>query len=80
MEKNIIPHSNKRKLFEAVVFSLTSTSVVTAKSLTAYLSLFQEKLLYVTISFLFFFVLGHKIYSRVSYVFCKQQAREVKKE
>jgi bacteriorhodopsin len=78
--ENIIPHPNKKNLFEAVVFSLMSTSVVTSKSLTAYLSLFQEKLLYVTISFLFFLIVCHKICSRVSYAFYTQQAREVKEE
>jgi multidrug transporter EmrE-like cation transporter len=80
MKKNIIPLRNKKNLFKAAVFSMTSTSVVTAKSLTAHLSIFQEKLLYVAISFLFFLIVCHKICSRVSYAICTQQAREVKEE
>jgi len=67
MEKNIKSNVG-RGIFEAVVFSLTSTSVVAAQSIAPYLPMFQEKLLYITLSLVVFFVIRYKIRSRVSYV------------
>jgi hypothetical protein len=73
MKENIVYGVRRREILDAVVFPMMSTSIVTAKSLTLYLSLFQEKLLYVTLSLLFFFIISHKIRSRVSYVFCNNK-------
>lgn len=69
MKENIAYGVRRRENFGAVVFPMLSTSVVTAASITTYVSVFQEKLLYIAVSLLFFFLLSHKICSRVSYVF-----------
>lgn len=69
MEKTIKSNQRKKKRFEAVVFPMMSTTVLTANSITPYLSLFQEKLLYITIGLVFLLVIHHKIRSRVSYTF-----------
>lgn len=80
MEKIFKPNPGSWRSFEAVVFLKLSTSVVTAYSITPHLSLFQEKLLYITISLVFFFVMQHTICSRVSYVFAKNRRGRWKKE
>lgn len=67
IEKNIKSNVGRR-IFGTVVLSLTSTSVVTAQSIAPYLSVYQEKLLYITLSLVVFFVIRYKIRSRVSYV------------
>jgi len=67
IEKNIKSNVG-RKIFGAVVLSLTSTSVITAQSIAPYLPVYQEKLLYITLSLVVFFVIRYKIRSRVSYV------------
>ena len=67
IEKNIKSNVGRR-IFGTGVFSLTSTSVVTAQSIAPYLPMFQEKLLYATLSLVVFFVIRPKIRSRVSYV------------
>jgi uncharacterized membrane protein YcaP (DUF421 family) len=48
---------------------LLSISSAAAKSITYYQTIFQEKLLYITLSLVFFFIMYHKIRSRVSYAF-----------
>jgi len=55
--------------FGAVVFSLLSIPSAAAKTITQYQTMVQEKLIYITLSLVFFFVIYHKICSRISYDF-----------
>ena len=68
MKKNKI-RGIKIGIFGAVVFSFLSTSTAMAKSITQYQTMIQEKLIYITLSLVFFFLVYHKIRSRVSYAF-----------
>jgi hypothetical protein len=68
MKKNKI-RGIKIGIFGAVVFSLLSTSTAIAKSIIQYQTMIQEKLIYITLSLVFFFLIYHKIRSRVSYAF-----------
>jgi hypothetical protein len=54
---------------KAGVFSFLSTSTAIGESIAQYQTLFQEKLIYITLSLVFFFLLQHKVRSRVSYAF-----------
>jgi hypothetical protein len=46
-----------------------STASATTITITQYQTMIQEKLIYITLSLEFIFIIYHKICSRVSYVF-----------
>jgi hypothetical protein len=73
MKENMKSHVGSAGIFRAGVFSLLSTSTAIGESITQYQTLFQEKLIYITLSLVFFFLIHHKIRSRVSYVFLKNR-------
>jgi hypothetical protein len=54
-----------------VIFSLLFVSTATATTIpsTEYQATIQEKLIYITLSLEFLFIINHKIRSRVSYAF-----------
>ncbi len=68
MKKNKI-RGIKIGIFGAVVFSLLTTSTANARSIIQYQTMIQEKFIYITLSLVFFFLIYHKIRSRVSYAF-----------
>jgi hypothetical protein len=55
--------------FEAVFFSLLFISTAAANTTTQYQTTIQEKLIYITLCLEFFFIISHKVCSRVSYAF-----------
>jgi hypothetical protein len=69
MKENMKYHVVRAGILWAGVFSLLSTSTAIAKSITQYQTLFQEKFIYITLSLVFFFLIHHKIRSRVFYAF-----------
>jgi hypothetical protein len=69
MKENMKSCVGRVGIFRAGVFSLLSTSTAIGESITQYQTLFQEKLIYITLSLVFFFLIHHKIRSRVSYAF-----------
>jgi uncharacterized membrane protein len=73
MKENMKYHVVRAGILGAGVFSLLSTSTTIGESITQYQTLFQEKLIYITLSLVFFFLIYHKIRSRVSYVFSKNR-------
>jgi hypothetical protein len=67
MKKNMKSFATGIRIFAGIAFSVLFTSTVAAKSIIQYQTLFQEKLLYIALSLVFFFIIHHKICSRVSY-------------
>jgi hypothetical protein len=68
MKKNMKSFTTGIRIFVVIAFSVLFISTVATKSLIQYQTLFQEKLLYIALSLVFFFIIHHKICSRVSYV------------
>ncbi len=66
MRKNTTYCATRNGTFAAIVFLLTFTSTANAKSILEYQTLFQEKLLYIAVSLVFFFIIHHMICSRMS--------------
>jgi len=69
MKENIKSRVGRAGIFGAGVFPLLSTSTAIGKSINQYQTLVQDKLIYITLSLVFFFLIHHKIRSRVSYAF-----------
>jgi hypothetical protein len=69
MKKNMNSFTARIRIFVTIVFLVVFTSTVTAKSIIHIQTLLQEKLLYITLSLVFFFIIHHKICSRVSCAF-----------
>jgi hypothetical protein len=71
MKKNINTHGKTIACIGVVMFSLLfiSTAMATTSTSTEYQTKIQEKLLYITLSLEFLFIINHKIRSRVSYAF-----------
>jgi len=66
MRKNTTFCATRNGTFAAIVFLCIFTSTATAKSILEYQTLFQEKLLSVAVSLVFFFIIHHMICSRMS--------------
>ncbi len=75
MKKNMKSFTARIWIFVAIVFLLLLTSTATAKSIIQYQTLLQEKLLYITLSLVFFFIIHHKICSRVSCALLNRRGR-----
>jgi hypothetical protein len=75
MKKNMKSCIARIGIFVAIVFLLVFTPAVTANSILDHQTLFQEKLLIIAVSLMFFFIIYHKIRSRVSCAFFNRRGR-----
>ncbi len=71
MKKNTNSCQARIGTFAAIVFLLLFTQTATAKSILEYQTFLQERLLYIVVSLVFFFIFHHTICSRISYEFQK---------
>jgi hypothetical protein len=67
MKKNTNSCQTRIGTFAAIVFLLVFTQTATAKSILEYQTLLQERLLYIAVSLVFFFIFHHTVCSRISY-------------
>jgi len=67
MKKNTKSCLARFGTFAAIVFLLLFTQTATAESILEYQTFLQEKLLYIAVSLVFFFIFHHTICSRISY-------------
>lgn len=67
MKKNTNSCLARIGTFAAIVFLFLFTQTATAKSILEYQTFLQERLLYIVVSLVFFFIFHHTIRSRISY-------------
>jgi len=67
MKKNTNSCRTRIGTFTAIVFLLVFTQTATAKTILEYQTFLQERLLYIAVSLVFFFIFHHTVCSRISY-------------
>jgi len=79
MKKNMSSFTTGIRIFGTDIFLVVFALTVTVKPIIQVQTLLQDKLLYITLSLVFFFIIHHTIHSLVFYDM-KKQAREVKRK